>query len=438
MRSVKRLIALVLSVLLLLICFSSCAAKGEPLLTLDGEELSVNIFSLYLSRMKGTLCSAASFGSSAKQDSFWDTWMDVSTKTTYNTHYTDMVLETAKSHIAALALFEERGLKLPTSYTDEIDAEMQRLLDTEANGSKTAFNAILKEFGVSYEILREAYIIEAKIAYLQEDLFGKNGSKIGANMIDEYYKDTYARFKQVFLYSYEYEYVTDRNGDVMYFASDGKVSYDTSATAKKNSNNEYVLDENGDRVYVYTDEKGNERIAYKKDGASRENVLDSNGEPVIRLYNDTEMAVLKEQRDEILAQAKNGDMLGFDVLIDKYNEDMGVEEYPNGYYITETTNYASPEVIDKIFEMSVGEIAWVQSDYGIHIIMRCELEDGAYAKEEYKDLFISNKTGTYVFMDELEGKLLTEYLAPYKERVSVDEELYATVDIKRAGINYYY
>ena len=80
----------------------------------------------------------------------------------------------------------------------------------------------------------------------------------------------------------------------------------------------------------------------------------------------------------------------------------------------------------------------VRSDYGVHIVMRYELEEGAYTFEENDDLFISVKTGTYIFMNDLIDKLLYEYIKEYKDRITVDEKLLTTVDIKRADINFYY
>ena len=140
----------------------------------------------------------------------------------------------------------------------------------------------------------------------------------------------------------------------------------------------------------------------------------------------------------ILAQTKKNDILGFDVLVAKYNQDPDVEEYPNGFYVEKNANYRSPEVIEKVFSMDIGTIDWVQTDYGVHILMRCPLEDGAYASDEYKNIFISNSTGTYTFMDTLKANLMTEYLEPYKSKIKVNEKLLATVDIKRAKVNQYY
>ncbi len=442
MKSVKRIIALMLAVLMLCGTLFGCASKGKPLMTLDKSEISVNLFELYLSRMKGTLCTTAYLGNSATKDEFWDTWLDLYDNTTYNDHYTGIVLETVKTYLAAIAMFEERGLKLPDSYIEEIDEEMQKLVDTQADGSKTAFNAIIGEYGVNYEMLREAYIIEAKIDYLQDDLFGEDGSKIGNAMIEDYFNKHYVRFKQISLFTWEYAYETDRNGDLIYFTSDGRISYDTTQTAKKNASGDgYMVDEDGSRVYVYTDDNGKERIAYKKEGASTQIKTDSKGNKIVNYYNSTEDALVYAEAKEIFEKAKAGTKLDFDVLVNTGRNDFNeaAVAYPNGIYVTEKTNYQSPEVIKALFEMEVGEVRLVPQDkYGYHIIMRYENEAGAYGKEEYESLFISTSTGTYNFMDSLKGELLANYLEPYKEKIVVDEALYATVDIKSAGINYYY
>lgn len=443
MKTITRIVALALACTLVALCLAACGSKGKTLMELEDSEISVNLFELYLSRMKGVLCTASNFGSSATKAEFWDTWLSVSDRTTYNTHYTNIVLEAAKEYLAAIALFDERGLELPKSYIEDIDARMEDLVNNEADGSKTAFNAIIGEYGVNYEMLREAYIIEAKINYLEEDLFGKNGSKIGANLVDEYYRDNYARFKQVFLYTYEYVYETDENNDVIYYDENGNIAYDReNGTAKTDSKGNYVTDKNGYRVFVYVDDDGNERIAYDRQKGARRAVTDAQGETVVRDYNETEMEMVLEEAKAILEQAKKADedtrTQIFDGLVSKYTEDEEMSEYPNGYYITEDTNYASPEVIETLFQMKEGEVRMVQSNYGIHVMMRYELEDAAYTLDEYKDLFISNKTGTYLFMDELISKLLAEYLDPYVEKIVVDEKVLATVDIKKAGVNFYY
>jgi hypothetical protein len=388
--------------------------------------------------MKGTLCSADYFGTTAKKDSFWDTIVDAYEKTTYNTLYRDMVLDTAKSYLAAIALFEERGLELPESYVKEIDAELESLVDTVADGSKTTLNTILAEYGANYDVLREAYMVEAKIAYLREDLFGINGSKIAPTLIEEYYKDNYARFKQVFLYTYEYVYETDENGDNIYYKEDGKISYDTSKELMKDKNGNDVTDKNGDRIYVYTDDKGKQRIAYDRLKGEREILVDDDGNSVTVDLEGDELKLVIEKANGILEKVKANDTIGFDMLVEEYNEEEGSEKFPDGYYVTETTQYASPEVIEELFKLKTGEYKMIKSKYGLHIIMRYELEDAVYTREDYKDLFIANSTGTYIFMNDLISKLLADYVASYKEKITVDETLLDGLDMKSVGVNFNY
>ena len=437
----KKTICIVLMLAMLVCSLASCGGMGKPLLKLNNSNISINLFEFYLSRMKGMLCTVDYFGEAAKSDDFWETWVDIYDKKTYNAYYTEMVLENAKTYLAAIAVFDELKLKLPQSYIDEIDAELEEMMLNEANGSKTAFNSILAHYGANYDILREAYMIEAKIAYLREYLFGKNGDKVGANIIDDYYKENYARFKQVFLYTYEFVYDEDENGDKIYYRNNSsKISYDTTQTAKTKEDGSFVTDKNGDKVYVYIDDDGKERIAYNKEGASTKQQYDSAGEPRIKYYTDKdpEMKIVNSDANAILEEAKAGDFKGFDVLVAEYNQEDGSKDYPNGYYVSKNTAYEATNVIEAVLEMEVGEVRKIPSDYGIHIVMRYELEDGAYTFEENEDLFFSTKTGTYIFMSDLVDELLYEYLEEYKSKITIDEKLLAKVDIKSVEPNFYY
>ena len=90
-------------------------------------------------------------------------------------------------------MFDEKGLELPESYIKEIDEKLDFYIDYDANGSKTQFNTILADFGVNYKLLREAYIMEAKIEYLEDELFGADGSKLSPNLFDEYLRYTFEK-----------------------------------------------------------------------------------------------------------------------------------------------------------------------------------------------------------------------------------------------------
>lgn len=436
MKALKKILILTLACVLILTSVMGCSSSGKTMIELEDSEISVNLFMLMLSRMKGSLSSSYSFGAQALKDSFWDTVMNASTGMTYNEYYTNMVLDNAKTYIAALSLFEELDLKLPDSYIDEIDSELDELVKNDGKGSKSTLNSILAEFGANYKVLRDAYIMEAKIAYLNDHLFGSGGSKIAEELKQEYYKENYVRFRQIFFFTTKPVYQTDVNGDEIYYTSDGKIAYDKENGIKKEENGAVVKDKNGDIVFVKYDEAGKEHIAYDKgtkDSPNTRNpVLDENGNVVTTKLSASEHIALQDKATLIIEnEAVTGDYTLFDSLVDKYGEDEGMDQYPNGYYFTETSDYDSPEVVDALFEMSDGEIRKVSSEYGIHIIMKYKLDDGGYSNEENADFFTS-------FTSSLKNVLFAQYLEKYKENIVVDEELFATVSMKSVGANYNY
>lgn len=436
MKAVKKILILMLACIMLITSIAGCASSGKTMIELEKSEISVNLFMLMLSRMKGSLASSYAFGAQALKDSFWDTVMDVSTGMTYNDYYTDMVLDNAKTYIAALSLFDELELELPDSYIDEIDSQLDELVQNDGKGSKSTLNAILAEYGANYKVLRDAYIMEAKIAYLNDHLFGADGSKISSELKQEYYEENYVRFRQIFFFTTKPVYQTDGNGDEIYYKSDGKIAYDKTNGIKKEENGAVVKDKNGDIVFVKYDEAGKEHIAYDKgtkDAPNTRNpVLDEDGNVVTTKLSASEHIALQDKATLIIEEeAVAGDYTLFDTLVEKYGEDEGMEKYPNGYYLMETSEYDSPEVIEALFEMKDGEIRKVNSEYGIHIVMKYKLDDGGYAKEDNADFFTS-------FTSSLKSVLFAQYLEKYKQQVVVDEKLYKTVSMKSVGANYNY
>lgn len=395
----KRYVALLLALIMLLGVLVGCAAKGQTLITLKKEKISVNTFYLYLSRLKGYLSTANAYGLSAEEDSFWDTLMSTD-GTTYDQYYTAQILENAKLYAAALHAFRERGLKLPKETVKEIDKELQEIIDTEWDGSKTEFNKKLATYGVNYDVLREAKIIEAKIALLRADLFGADGSKISAQLKEDYYRTNYRHFKQMFFYTGYFETVLD--------------------------------------------EEGNEKV-----------VTGSDGYPVFKNMTQAEINLVIDRTTEAFDKAvvndvsfldawKNGktamgDAILFDALLDEknkedkyvYTEDPGRELYPNGIYLKADSDYDFPEVRDAVFEMEVGEIRVIRSDYGFHVIMRYENDAGAYANEANKDCFGD-------FATNLENLLLEDYLRPYLELIAIDQKVFEGVSMKNVAANLHY
>ena len=82
-------------------------------------------------------------------------------------------------------------------------------------------------------------------------------------------------------------------------------------------------------------------------------------------------------------------------------------------------------------EMEVGEIAMVESDYGYHVVMKYELDKGAYSNEANAEWFEG-------FNESVADMLFTNKCMEYADRIETDEELIATVDMSAVKPNYYY
>ena len=449
MRSLfKRILLITLACMLVLLCFAGCSSRGKKLMELDGTDMTVNMYMLLLSRMKGNLASAYAFGVKALDDSFWDTVMDPSTGRTYDDFYSEAVLENAKTYLAAMYLFEDLGLKLPKETVDEIDAEMDRLVETDGKGSKNTLNAILSEYGVNYKILREAYMMEAKIAYLNDYLFGADGSLISSDNYEKYYQENYVRFRHIFFFTTKPVYETDANGDTVYYSelSTLTVAYDSDregAVKKTDKDGNVVKDAKGQIIWVYTDADGNERVSYDEKGTAEKPtqpnpILDKEGNVVTSKLSKDEMVALSDKIQLIMeTEAREGEYALFDKLVETYGEDSGMDQYPNGYYLTEKSEYDSPEVVKALFEMKDGEIRRVESEYGIHIVMKYALEKGGYANKDNADFFLT-ESGSYSFLADLKSGMLEDYIAQYRDSIVIDEERLRSISMKSVGANYNY
>ncbi len=436
-KATVRILALLLMLVMGVSCFSGCSSLGKTLMYIEDTEMSVNLYRFYLSRAKGVLCSSYVFGEDALYDSFWDKVRSEEEAAngygtvTYNEYYTNSILENTKTYLAAMYEFDKRGLELPKETVDEIDARIDEFIRNDAGGSKTQFNAILSEYGANYNILREAYIIEAKIEYLKDVIYGKDGQSIDKGLMDYYYNENYRRFKQIFFVTSDFVFETDANGDDIYYTSDGKIAYDKGGVQKTDGAGNPVRDANGDVIYLI---EGTSKISYDKFNGERRHKTDEKGNRIVEKFEDgsPELQAVLANVESTRKKTANGDYEGFEKLLDSN------ESYPNGYYITESSNTDYPEVVEAVFEMEVGEVRVERSEYGYHIVMRYDLEVDGYTKNDNSDFFISTATGNYVFLDDLKNRLLSADLEKHKSKIVLDAVLLEGVDMKSVAPNYYY
>lgn len=271
----KRMTSLLLALVMCLGLFVSCAAPGEVLIELDGQKITANMYTFWLSRYKAFF--VYSYMNNKENLQMWDSVMGDEGKTV-NEIFTGYVLDNARTYAAALALYDDYKLTLPASKKETIKADLEALADTA--GGKTVMNGELANFGVNYDMLGEIYTIEAKVAQLQEYLFADGGpGAITDADRDAYYTANYARIKHIFV----------------------------STTGK------YVFDDQGNFTY------------------------DESGNPIMADFTDMELKAQREKAAEVVKKLEEG--ADFEEMLAAYTEDTATSIYPNGYYFTQTSTY---------------------------------------------------------------------------------------------------
>ncbi len=411
-KSAVKIISFALAALLLIIPLASCA--GNPILKLDDRKLSQNLYQFLLSRMKGAL---EEMGYKTASEDFWNTIVSAN-GTTYGEYVKTQVLQQAYGYIVADYLFDQEGLTLPADTLDNIDTLMDKLV--ERAGSRVNLNSELSAYGVNYNMLKEIYTIEAKMSYLKEYYYGGNGEKITAERKDEYLNDNYVAFKQLFLAGYYYVTETDDAGNTVYFVNseEREIAYDTvNGTTKTNEFGKLVEDDYGNPVYYDAD--GN--IAYDKVNGVVSYMVDESGERVVEYYGSEKLGELKDRADEIVGKHLTAEE--FEALVRSESEGgtdmtlMYLFVSPSYYFNQSSSAKYLDDIAEELSEMETGEMSVVESDYGYHVIYKYENESGAYAKEEYADVFAT-------FVSDLCNLLFEEKCSEYEQSVIYDSDAF--------------
>jgi hypothetical protein len=301
---------------------TSCSQMSEAIMSISdgevGKDIDLNTYTFLLSRMKGTLDF---YGYDVDDPSFWRTIISSDGKT-WDDHFSDTILEQTKLYLIVEYLFELEGLTLEPARAEKVDEMMRKLV--EAEGSRTALNATLREFGVNEEMLREIYITEQKFAQLIEYYYGERGEKIEKAQKDAFYNENYVAFGYFFIPTYEI--VTGSDGKESAVEHDDAKKSELRAEAVYYAN---TIDGNIELFREYCEQYGTERSV----------------EPIY-LFVEPE------------------------------------------YYGMQDESAAYLDKVAKALDaMEVGQCEVIVSQYGYHVICRYENEVGAYDDEKYKESF---------------------------------------------------
>lgn len=425
-------IACMLTALLLVLSLVlvGCSSGGQSVIKVGGEKISVNVFQLYLSRMKGQLAAAGENVSSAD---YWASYTSIDGET-MSDYYTARVFEGLKHHAAALYMYDELGFSLPKETLDSIDEWIDGLIEEVGGGSKTMLNSVLSAYGANIEVLRDASILEAKMTQLKEHFYGKNGKLLTATAKEEFYQQTYYRGYQMLIANYYHDHEKDVDGNPIYYGKDGKIAYDTSDPTKVKATDK--VDKNGDTIYRWLKEDGSMGdIAYVTEGTSIKYYYDESGAHKIAYYTDEEMKERYEVLEAIAEDCKNNEERYLEYAnAHSDNGDFNKTYAPNGMYFSAGSNMG--DNVFNIFatelaKLEIGELAILESDSGYYLIMRVALDDAAWSKDENSRWFSTMNTLAVEYM-------FQQRTAEYMQYVEVDEAVLKSVDITTVAANNYY
>ena len=445
-----RAFALLLAALMLFGATACHGKLGKSLMTLNKDgikvTLSVNLYELMLSRMKGVLYASNTThtGLDVSSPLFWDyqDTFDGKTLQTIDEFYCNMVLENCKTYLAALHLFEKHVGKLSDADEAALDKMMDELLETDGDGSMTKLNAVLATYGVNYDILRAAYELDYKTKALKVKLYGENASGIGYNFKNSFLEENYVHFRQLFLPTEKTLYKTDEFGnDIYYYPADsdksGHICYDVHNGVKgTNEDGTDLIDKKGDVIY-YVEGLEGKKIAYDTQTGEREPIFEGSAIKTAPM-TDEEKANVAAEKDIYLTMLKDSTNEEFEKAIVDYlketDRDAEISEYDDGIYLPKNLSVSNETqtlalIADAVAKAEIGDVIAVQSESGWHIIKKYAHTEKAYEKEE-NEVYFSD------FNDQLTEQLLFDECQKLIPDIVVHEKVLAKAPkMKDVAIN---
>ncbi len=419
-----RVLSAALILVVLALAISSCSSSGKTLLKLEANgktyTYSVNLYELQLATVKGQLSVSGGptiNGHTALQDAFWDSMDEFDGKLQrIDDYYRAQILEECRYILIALCLFDVYDLSLSAEEEEEIDDYLNEFILSDGEGSKNKLNSILADYNINYKILREHCINSAKVSAVQEHLY----SLLGNNIKQNYLEENYVHFDQLFLPNYQYVYVTDENGDEIYYnKTDNNVCYKkTDYPGTDQSGNFAYFTDSAHTHYSYDTENGIRAYKRTSDGSGYETVP----------MTDAELKALDERAELLYDRAQGVSHDGFALMID--NESEG-DDFDDAYYLQKNIDYSTygddyyylDLIMEKLEDADYGDVVMVESSAGYHIVMKLEHTDRAYELESNQTWFESSAWGG--FTDALTQRVFREEAAAYYDQVVMDEEIYA-------------
>ena len=366
----RKIASIILCAAMLLSCaaaLSSCGGDSTPaVMTLDGKTVTAAMYHYWASEAKGSYIS--SYDDVKNTDEYWAS--EITDGKSAAEYFDEMTLDSIKTNLCAMKLFDDYGLSLSSSEKSKISDYLSDLVKEYADGSRSTMNTFLGEYGVNLKILETIYRDEAKLSKVYDCLYGDGGTEAPTNdELEQYYNDFYVHFQLIYINN-AYQYVKDSDGNM-------------------------VTDDDG----YYKTEDMNASDKAKKDAAIAEvkGALDAGGD--------------------------------FDSLYEEYSE---FKDYTNGFYYSASQQYSDLlyyKLISSVTAVGEGEIATLETDTGTYIMKRLPLDAGAWSKSENSDFFPESGDNTY--RSSVANYKFRQKLTAMYDDITVDEDAIAEYSVTK-------
>lgn len=130
-------------------------------------------------------------------------------------------------------------------------------------------------------------------------------------------------------------------------------------------------------------------------------------------FSEEKKEEARQKAEALLKRAKSGE--DFDELAKEYSEDPGLDTHPDGYVFGDGEMVS--EFQNGVDELDDGEIGFVESNFGYHILLKCPL-----TLDDIKDKILN------LIIEERLNIKLSDWEKEYKINLEVNDEIMANIE----------
>lgn len=372
-KALKRLMSLIL-VSVLLLSFVSCNSNKDYFYKNNSSEYIYKYGDYVIDKNFYTYWLSRykadvlySFSDFKDTEEYWQTSMG---DQTIDDVYTGFADDTVKRHLMSMYLFSYYGLTLDDKYIQSVDTQLTEILNDRYDGNVALFNEEAREYGLNYNMVREIYIAEMKTAIVYQYLLETElKSKLTDEAKEQYLSENYAHTTHIFV-STEYSYNIDKDGNIIY-----------------NSNGSYT-----------------EKLTEEQKKEKQQKIAEI---------------------DALTLTSEN-----FAEYQKKYNEDITIDKYEDGYYVYADMDY-DPKYISAALSMDEGEVRKVEGTNGTYYILKQPMKESAYKNEKNSDFFADFEENAYDY-------LYWTYMEEQFEKIATNEENKKGISLKTVTACFYF